>query len=263
MPSGRTPWAGPADPLPASESSCEPAGRAGVGVTHGPLEVIVTAGRYARVPTLAELYGVSGAVRGNAALSPEHGTSIEAGVRLADAVGAVDLFGFRRTASDLVSYAQSSFGYVRPYNTGSATITGLELLGTLRPVKIVTFEVSATLLDPRSTSGTTVNDILPYTSRLTLAPRVELRTKLDLAPLSAAAVSASYFYESSRYADAAGLVVIPEQRSLDLSAELAAWRDRITLRARLADALDQTRMDLIGYPLPGRSIYVSTELRWP
>jgi iron complex outermembrane receptor protein len=263
-PNGRIPWAGPADPALADESACEPAARGGLGFTFGAVEILATAGRYARVPTLAEMYGVSGAVRGNAALAPEHGTSIEAGLRLSDPLGMIDLFAFRRISSDLVSYQQSSFGYVRPYNTGSAVVTGLELLGELRPARVARVELSATLLDPRSKSALQpANDILPYTSRLTLAPRFELRSKLPAHPLTAGALGVSYLYQSSRYADAAGLIVLPEQGSLDFDAEITAYEGQIALRTRVADALDRTRMDLIGYPLPGRTVHVSAELRWP
>ena len=62
--------------------------------------------------------------------------------------------------------------------------------------------------------------------------------------------------------DPAGLVVLPEQGSLELEAEATLVDDHITLRGRVADALDQTRTDLIGYPLPGRSFYLSMEARW-
>jgi hypothetical protein len=71
----------------------------------------------------------------------------------------------------------------------------------------------------------------------------------------------AYTHQSSRYADRAGLVVIPEQGSLDVDVELHI--PHAVLRARLVDALDQTRFDQVGYPLPGRSGHIAVEVRAP
>src|SRR6185437_5428966 len=75
---GASPWALPGDApgdgttlRPCSDA--EPSARLGVQVGQGPIALLVNGGRFARVPTLAEKYGISGAVRGNAALAPEHG----------------------------------------------------------------------------------------------------------------------------------------------------------------------------------------------
>ncbi len=257
---------------PTGEAFCnqfEPAGRAGVEVGHAPLTLLANVGRYARVPTLTELYGISGAVRGNPSLAPETGISLEAGVRASTrgrtrlGRAAVDFFGFVRTAADLIAYARSSQGYVRPFNVGSARVSGLELLATYGPLDPVFFELAATMLDPRNTSPVRpVNDILPYQPRLTLAPRVELRERLPFHPIDGGKIAIAYFYESSRYADPAGLVVIPDQGSLDVEAEVVAWRGLVALRGRLANLLDQTRFDLVGYPLPGRAAYLALEAQW-
>jgi iron complex outermembrane receptor protein len=68
-------------------------------------------------------------------------------------------------------------------------------------------------------------------------------------------------HQSSRFADAAGLAVIPEQNSLD--AELLARTDDQTwaLRVRAVDVLDETRFDVVGFPLPGRSFFLSLEAK--
>jgi len=271
---GTPPWAlpgGATGPTHGSAlcSQAQPSARAGVQIGRAPVTLLATIGRYARVPTLTELYGLSGVVRGNTALVPEVGVSVEAGLRAAGPPrsvlrgASVDVFGFLRTASDLVAYQRSSSGYVRPFNIGSGRVAGLELLADWRPARFVLLEVSATLLDARNTSAQRLaNDVLPYQPAATVVPRLELRAPLHVAPLDSGKVSASYFYESSRYADPAGLVVIPSQGSLDVEAEVAALHGRLALRARVANALDQTRFDLIGYPLPGRAAYVALEAQW-
>lgn len=251
-------------------ASLEPSARLGLTVGRRPLTFLVNAGRYARVPTLGELYGLSGAVRGNAALTPEHGISADAGVRAAAPASwhlgdaAVDLFAFARFADDLIAYQTSSLGYVRPYNVGAARVLGAELAATASPIRFVRLDLSATVLDPRDVSParTTVSDLLPYQPRLILTPRVEIRVPVPARLVRSVKIAAAYFYESARYADPAGTVVLPAQGSLDLDGELELLASRLALRGRLANLLDQPRFDFIGYPLPGRAGYLTLEARW-
>jgi iron complex outermembrane receptor protein len=270
---GRTPWSFPDNPTgPSALDACtrlDPAGRAGLELGPQSFTVLANVGRYVRVPTLAELYGISGAVRGNTDLSAERGVTVDLGVRAHRAADAtplsrayLDLFGFVRVAKDLVAYQRSSLGYVRPFNIGSARVAGAELLGGLHPLPFVLLEVAATVLDPRDTTGDLPNDLLPYQPRLTLVPRVELEAKPAGAVVSRVKTSASYFYQSNRTADRAGLVTIPEQNSLDVDVEVAMFGEHLALRGRIANVLDQARTDLVGYPLPGRAAYAALEARW-
>jgi vitamin B12 transporter len=245
----------------------ESSARMGVEVGLAPVVLLANVGRYARVPTLTDLYGLSGAVRGNTALLPETGVSLEAGIRaIGSSTGvlrgaSLDLFGFLRESSQLITYVRAAQGYIVPFNVGSARIAGLELLADYLPAAFVRVELAATLLDARDTSpNRPANDILAYEPRLALVPRLELRARLHARPLEWGKISVSYFYESSRYADA--LTVIPEQGSLDVEAEIGTLGGRLALRGRLADALDQTRTDLVGYPLPGRAANVALEAKW-
>jgi iron complex outermembrane receptor protein len=125
----------------------------------------------------------------------------------------------------------------------------------------LTLETTVTLLDARSV-GATGNDVIPFQSRLVLAPRVQYEHKFDGHTLRAARAYALYTYQSSRYADAAGLVVVPAQGVLDLFAEAQLWGDALALRARLSNVNDERRFDIVGYPLPGRALFVTAEAKW-
>ena len=269
---GNLPWAAPgeADPLNRDQAcgTFEAAGRVGATLVSTPLTLLATLGQYSRVPTLSELYGTSGFVRGNTALVPERGVSLELGARSNAALVAAlnglsfDVFGFVREAERLIYYRRSAIGYVRPYNAGSARVLGLETQLAYSPVKPLAVELSITLTDPRGTSSDRpVNDVLPHQPRVVLAPRVELRSARKSGAFNFAKFVVSYFYEGKRYADRAGLIVIPAQGSLTAEAELALVDEHLSVSARLANVLDQTRFDLIGYPLPGRAAYLSTEIR--
>lgn len=249
----------------------EPSARAGVQIGRGRVVGLANASRYARVPTLGELYGSSAIVRGNPQLVPEHGTGVDAGLRLSSGRwrgirGAwIDAFAFARWSDDLVAWRRSGLGYIRPYNVGSARVMGLEGLAAIEPAEWLRAEVSATMMDPRDTTSSRMqaNDILPFRSRLVLSPAVEWRTdRWRAAGIDRASALARWTWQSSRYADEAGLVVIPSQGAVDVELEVRVLSERLSLRARAANITDQRRFDLIGYALPGRAWYGTMEARW-
>lgn len=234
-------------------------------------KIFTSAGRYLRVPTLGELYGVSGTVHGNRGLEPEKGWTIDLGFRAAIHPGRVirklylDGFGFERRANGLIAYTRTGQGYVLPYNLRAALVRGLEVLLGIRITDLVGIELSGTLTDPRDVSKgrQTVNDILPYRSRLLLSPRARFDWARERAlGLSGAGAQLSAIYQSSRFADPAGLGVIDEQLTFDLEIYVAWFNDLLTLRGRVANLFDTRRSDLVGYPLPGRGTYLGLEAQY-
>jgi iron complex outermembrane receptor protein len=258
------------EPGAAGCDDVAPTGRVGVGFRAKGVTAFANLGRYQRVPTLGELYGAGGLVRGNPRLRPELGVSADVGARGVVKRGAFELraesSAFVRSASDLVTYARAAQGYVVPINVGRARVVGLELGVGVKALSHVELGVNATLLEPRDVTPDRrlQNDVLPFMSRLVLAPRVLLTTgDLEHEALKRADLSADLVYSSNRFADAAGLIVIPEQATLGVTAA-ATWLSGIVIsRLRLANVLDAARFDIVGYPLPGRSVYASVEVRSP
>ena len=254
-------------------STCDlfaPTGRVGVAVTQPRWTAFANVGRYVRTPTLGELYGMSVLVRGNPSLLQESGISADVGARWAGVThgparpwGFVG--GFARWTDDLVSFVRSSQGYVEPINVGSARVMGVEAQAGLGFLEFFAVDVSTTVLDPRDTTQgrLIVNDVLPFQSRLLVVPRLSAETrKLRLGPLRRLRAEVRWVYQSSRYADSAGLAVIPEQSSLDAELLAQTVNERVTLRVRATDLLDTPRFDVVGFPLPGRSAFVSLEESW-
>ncbi|MCC6555148.1 MAG: TonB-dependent receptor [Polyangiaceae bacterium] len=242
----------------------EPLGRVGARLTL-PLGVSLLAnvGRYVRVPTLGETYGISAAVRGNPDLGAERGVTADLGARFSTEDVYLDVFGFTRFAADLIAFRRSSFGAARPFNVGSARLAGLEVAAGATVLRAIRAEAALTALDPRDTTegrGTS-NDILPFQSRLVAAPSVEIyQEDLQRVPIDRISFGARFLYRTSRVADLAGLVVLPEQSSLDLELAVLLWQKRVAGRLRVANVLDTRNLDTIGLPLPGRSFHGSMEV---
>ncbi len=248
-----------------------PTGRVGAEAGTRRLRLLVNVGRYVRVPTLGEVYGVSDTVRGNPALVPETGATGDLGVRAQTGRGGalegayVDAFVFARWADGLIAYERTGQGFITPYNVGAARVLGAEVLTGVALTPIVRIEVAATALDPRDTSPgrTTVNDILPFRSRLVAAPRLRADWKRrSRNGVSGVGGELRGVYQSSRYVDPAGLGVIGQQATVDVEGDVSLFNGLLTARARVADLFNATRTDIIGFPLPGRSLYAGLEASW-
>jgi iron complex outermembrane receptor protein len=255
-------------------STCDlfaPTGRVGAAWTESTWDAFANVGRYVRTPTLGELYGMSVLVRGNPSLTQESGISADAGLRWAARQAGQarapwgTVGGFARWTTDLVSFVRSSQGYVEPINLGSARVTGLEAQAGAGFLRWFAVDVTATLLDPRNTTAgrLVVNDVLPFQSRLVVVPRLSAEARhLGVRPLGRVRAEVRWVYQSSRYADNAGLAVIPEQSSLDAELLAQTTDGRFTARLRASDLLDAPRFDVVGFPLPGRSAFASLEESW-
>ena len=256
---------------PRQPQSCsvEPEGRLGARQRFGAFELRTNLGRYARVPTLGELYGVSALVQGSSALVPERGVSWDLGARWEAPLGPVwaylDAFGFARHVSELIAYRRSTLGAVQPYNVGSARVLGAELEAGTAWAEHARTALSVTVLDPRDTTATRnlSNDLIPFQSRLFGSLLMEGFVHPGVLAVRRAGLDARLNYRGSRLADPAGLLVLPASTTLDLGATLQFGRaHELSLRAAVDDLFDARHFDFIGYPVPGRSVHASCEAWW-
>lgn len=259
------------DTASGSGMSCdafEPTGRLSALASFTELSLFASAGRYARLPTLGELHGISVTVHGNPRLKSETGVTFDAGARytkrLADEAAPlhVALSAYTRSASELVTFVRSGAGYVVPINVGSARVSGLELEAGSGFGHYFSAEISLTALDARDRTEDRLeqNDILPFQSRLIAAPSLRASTR-DLSRLGRASLGARLLYQSNRFVDRAGLAVVPEQYDADADLSLESADEGLTLRLRVANVFDRARWDVVGFPLPGRSVFASAEAR--
>jgi iron complex outermembrane receptor protein len=123
-----------------------------------------------------------------------------------------------------------------------------------------------TLLDARDTTPerTLTNDILPFRSRLVFSDYTELYLDSGVPALriDRAAVGFRLTHRSSRYADQAGLIVIPDQMTMDVEASATFLGRALAARLAFRNVADAREVDTVGMPLPGRSIHASVEAWW-
>jgi len=262
-------------------SQVVPGARGGVGWKKGALATYLNVALAARPPTLSELYGVSLVMRGNEDLAPESASTLEAGLRhhlprTGEPRLWFDVSAFARFAQDLIVFTRTAQGFLRPENRDQTRTLGGEVsLGTM-PLRGLYLLGNASLLDPRDTTPerTVANDILPFSSRFVTSVSVEQRVAVRSDSLQSLRFSLKGHYESSRYADAAGLAVIPEQSFVDLElgsgwfpsvsppqeSRADAQRPLLSFDVRISNLFDQPRYDIVGFPLPGRAWFASLAL---
>ena len=246
------------------------------------LAVKASAGWYVRLPTLVELFGDRGFLVGSPALRPEHGPSGEAGVVWAPsralAGGAIDRVlveadAFATRASDTIAFVTTA-GYVaRAMNLGESQTFGAELVASARAWRTVSVTASYTRLASEQVSVDPNLDGKP----LPREPGHLLYARADVVRGRAAGwLDASV--QSESFLDPAALGVVPGRALIGagVRVEVAARVGVALAVANLGDvrvvqvplspapsptftSTPAPLTDVAGYPLPGRSFYVSLD----
>src|SRR5690606_35690964 len=117
------------------------------------------------------------------------------------------------------------------------------------------------LQDPRGRSPDSAlgNDLLPYHSRLVTSSRLSFSGQ-EQRSIPAWSLGVGALHRSSKFADPAGLIVIPEQTSFNLELGLSWLRGQLLTQVALRNLFGAREFDLLGQPLPGRTLHLSAEL---
>lgn len=237
------------------------------GVRYRPakgVDLYASGARYVRLPTLGESYGASETVLGNPELLPERGPSVEVGAGLDRRFGnvgvAISGTFYARFASDLIAYRRTSFAILRPFNVASARVLGGEFVGAFAVGKILRIDGSFTVTDARGAEADGPAERLPFIATYAGGAGAELAwDRPKESAIRRASIGSSFVYRSARPGDSGGLIVLPDQLLWDADASLVLAGGAVTVRGRVANLLDDRTTDAVGYPLPGRAFYLSTE----
>jgi outer membrane cobalamin receptor len=221
--------------------------------------------RAPRIPSLFELHGDLGTVRGNPDLRPETATTLELGARWIPDVGPHRLelaaFAFATAADDLIQFVQNAQGVARPENLASARILGLELALEADLFDRLALRTALTLLDTTDTSDIAARRgrQLPLRPGLRASQRLEYhRDDGALGARGAYGLSLELDHVSANVADFANLVHIPARTLLGAGAFVRS--DQAEVRLTLSNLLDDRVQDLAGFPLPGLTAHLSLRL---
>ena len=221
-------------------------------------------GRYGRLPSMVERYGNTGQLLGNPDLVPETGTNADLGANWTR-VGArlrLSLDGalFADWARNLIYFRQVGT-YMRPGNLGSARILGAEASATLDWRQRFRFFGQTTFTDARDledASGS-YGKQLPNRPRLRSYARPELRN-LRLAGRWRWGLYADLDATSGNYLDSANLVEVNPRVLFGAGGNIEAPQWGLRLVASAHNLANTPVVDFTGYPLPGRSVFLT--LQW-
>lgn len=255
------------------------------------VELRGSGGRYFRPPNLTELFGNRGYLVGNEGLSAERGESVDGGLTVDRALGRrrpvylyASVAGFATWSDDLIQWVNAG-AVVRPTNIAGARIRGLESALALVPaVPYLTLHANYTRLDTRNDADDPSVRGRPLPGR----PRHELWARGSAGLPSRlgrhelwSRLAYTVELQSGTALDPAERLVLPPRFLQGLGVELSLDQ-RIHLRADVRNLLDvrtttatlaqvggarpraTSFVDFLGYPLPGRSLWVSlrVDLDW-
>lgn len=227
------------------------------------LSLRANAGRYARLPSLIELYGNTGYLLGNADLRPESGYNADVGPQITWHGPRARIDGsaafFASWVGDLIAY-QIGGGRARPDNVGSARILGIESSATLALGPHARLVASATFTEARDTTTreTYAGKQLAMRPRYRFYARPEWRglalgTSVSLGLYADVDATAGNFLHPAN--------TLPVSARLLLGAGIyATLPAHFCLRLSARNLADARVHDLANYPLPGRELYLS--LAW-
>lgn len=246
------------------------------------VSIKTSAGWYVRLPTLIELFGNRGTIIGSPELLPERGPSADVGVVWAPsrALGVVDrvlveasAFGTR--AHDTIAFV-SSVGYVaRALNVANSQSYGGELVASARVARRLSLTANYTRLVTQQLTddASFANKALPRQPGHAVYARADV-VECVLGRRVSAWLDGSY--QSSTYLDQANLMTVPARLLAGTGARVEIGGGAAVSLAveNLADAriehlpLDPpprpdltstptALADVAGFPLPGRTFYVS------
>jgi vitamin B12 transporter len=243
-----------------------------------------SAGWYVRLPTLIELFGDRGVIVGSPELRPERGPSLEAGAVWAPAaaIGAVDrilvetdVFGTR--SRDTIAFVLAGGQAARAINIANAQTYGAELVASARLGKLVSLTANYTRLVTEQISAEVsyAGKALPRQPAHAVYARADVMRK-TLGRRAALWLDTSW--QTSTFLDQANLQRVPARWLVGAGAraELAQGLSAAVAVENLADVriaqlplehpprpdlaqVPTALADVAGFPLPGRSIYVSLD----
>jgi iron complex outermembrane receptor protein len=217
------------------------------------LELRANAGQAHRAPSFQELYVREGLLLPNPELRPERVLYADAAVVHRTERSLASVGGFYSLYEDLIAYELYPPFAARPYNFSAAHMAGLEAEGEWRPHPWLAGTLGYTLLVSRNLR----DDPRYYLKELPYRPRHKLSARVSGGPrwLTGRVEVAA---QSAQFTNRTEEAVLPGRAFVHAGASSTfGHTPELTLSVELKNVFDAHAEDLNGYPLPGRSAYVT------
>ncbi len=227
-------------------------------------QLTLAGGSAARFPSLFELFGNTGAVKGNPQLVPESSLGLDAGVvhtagwlprphRLR-----LSLTGFASWVDDLIQFVQTAQNVSVADNLARARLLGLEaearadLFGHWRSEAGVSLVHAVDTGDVAARAG----KALPLRPAWRWHARTEGYTG-RFGWLRDAALAVELEHTAGDWLDPANLVWLPSRLALGLELTVALVPQHLRLGLAARNLASDQALDLVGHPVPGRSFHAT------
>jgi iron complex outermembrane receptor protein len=245
-------------PLQLERALLAPTFRLGAFVEPTPaLTLQASAASGVRLPTVFELFGDRGLTLPSPELDPVRSTTFDLGGvlhgRAGPLRGQLELHGFHQARRDPIALFRTAQWQLAHENLSQVKQWGLEAGGHASVGEHLALHAALTQLYTRTALG----DRLPFRPQTQLYARPEVRLRVSGGTWSSARAGVELAYRSFAYVDRPNLAYVGACTKLALSASLGFLRDRLGLEARMDDATDARCSDWVGYPLPGRSLFLT------
>ena len=224
-------------------------------------ELRVNASSARRAPDFLELFGNQGSVIGSPALRPERVRNGDVGLSWSGSPGrgialTLDLAHFESRAEDLVVYVRHSQSSVRAENIARARIRGEELSVRLAGSRGLAVSGGFTRLSTRD-----AGPVAHWNGRrLPLRPEAQGFARLDWRRGRFRAVG-DLQYIGVDFLDRANLQAVPDRLLTGLSLSYGPESGGLRFAVEGKNLGDDRIADVGGFPLPGRALFASCELR--
>jgi vitamin B12 transporter len=217
------------------------------------LELRANAGQAHRAPSFLELYVRQGLLLPNPTLRPERALYADMAVVHRSERSLASVGGFYSLYEDLIAYELYPPFAAKPFNFAAARVAGVEAEGEWRPMPWVAGTLGYTLLVSRNLR----DDPRYYLKELPYRPRHKLSARVSGGPrwLTGRVEVAA---QSAQFTNRTEEAVLPGRTFVHAGASSTFGRSpELTLSVELKNVFDAHAEDLDGYPLPGRSAYVT------
>ena len=220
------------------------------------LAVKANIGQSFRAPDFSELYLNQGYLEGNPDLRPERALHFDAGPQITLPWLYLESAYFRSEVRDLIEYELIAGFRYKPFNVGRARLEGGEWSASITPVEFLTLSGAYTLtyaIDETQHANRQDRQI-PGRPRHVAFGRLEGAADI-FRPF------VEYYYVSGNFITAANTKLLPDRRLWNAGLVIAPSAD-YRLSWEMKNVLDEQAVDVRGFPLPGRAVYLNFEAAW-